>query len=716
MKKSKLLLRALLCAVLFAVTVMLSVTVLAAETPWTDVKDTWYTDAVVKANSLGIMKGTSDTTFEPMKPLTRAEYVTILGRLDGGEENLPYSFTDIPEKAWYRTYVGWAEQAGIVNGYNGDPECFSGNTYISRAEMMVMTARYMKYKWISFEDAADIKDFTDKAKVDKIGWAAEGIELTRRAGLIKGDSAGNFNPTNTASRAEIATIVVRFVDKLPEAKDPMFMKFEHLKELVECEGNNPVLTFGRWLDVRQNRPDVIGDQILPQMGLDTDVYEIAMTEQNYNTFKLTYQDNVYQDHIKDGECKKGLMTPFAIRNKVTGEETAQRMHLCNVYFKDSGVDASTYDVDLPEDVLKKMCETGVDSTGNLARLASVFKRAEAGEELNVVYIGGSICAGAGADPGGNWVSGVTDWFEKRFPKAKVTGVNAGVGGTGSDFGIMRLQKHVLNFDPDIVFIEFVSNDGAGEKYRESYEALLRKFFEYGEDTAVIQVLVASINRDNGHADVRRNHFEFAEHYDLPNIDIHRGVHAGVDTGLFDFGDFTHDGDHPTTWGHMVMSEIIEHFLEVADEKIKKASASELVIKPLPEMINKDTYMHLGYIDEYHTDGIVSMGDWEQIVDPDEGALCTYNVWTTSKVGGKPLTFKFTGKELYLMLYNSQCLELKISDGVNEYIVSSPEVAPAAAFSADEVKEYTVTVTMKQFYHNEKTGVDEPPYLFAISYK
>ncbi len=703
----------LLCAVLMFMMIVSAVTVSAAEPQWTDVEDKWYKDAVVTANSLGIMKGTSDTTFEPMKSLTRAEYVTILGRLDGEEENLSCSFTDIPEKAWYRTYVGWAEKAGIVNGYNGDPKCFAGNEKISRAEMMVMTARYMKYKWISFEDAADIKDFTDKAKVDKISWAAEGIEITRKAGLIKGDSAGNFNPTSTASRAEIATIVVRFVNKLPEARDEMFMKLEYLTELVECEDGHPVLTFGKWLPVRQHRPDAIGDQILPQMGLDTEKYEISMTESNYNTFKSTYQDNVYEGNVLAGECKENMLTPIAIRNKVTGEETNTRMFLSNVYYDGSAIDPSEYDVDLPADLHAEMVETGVHSTGNVARLASAFEKAEAGEDLTVCYIGGSITAGGGADPNGNWISGVTDWLADRFPNSKVTGINAGIGGTGSQLGILRLQKHVLNYDPDIVFVEFSANDGADESFRESFEALIRNCLEYDEDTAVVITLVANSNKDKGLAGPRKNHFEFAEYYDLPIVDIHLGVHVGIDAGAFDFSDFTHDGAHPTTWGHMVMSDIVEHFLSVIMDKIDKASPAELVIPPLPEMLCADTYMGYKSIDDTNTENIVSMGDWEQIVDPDEAVLCVYNVWTTSKVGGAPLTFKFTGSEMYIMMYHADTVELKISDGVNEYVYKSPA---DSVFTDLEEKEYTATITMTNTLVDEETGEETPPYIFAIIYR
>lgn len=710
--KFRRLLTVAVCAVLLTV-FLIGATVGAANLPFTDVPDTWYTDAVATVYHEGIMKGVSSTTFEPLKSLTRAEFVTILGRMDKCEENLDYGFTDVPVGAWYAPYVGWAESAGIVNGYNGDATAFAGDKNISRAEMMVMTARYMKHKWISFEDSADAKEFTDKALVDSLTWAADGINVTRKAGLIKGDANGNFNPSANASRAEIATIIVRFITKLPEAKDEMFIKFEYLSELVECENGRPVLTYGKWLPVKHHRPDAIGEQILPQMGLDTDTYELVMNAEHYDSFKSSYQDNVYSGKILAGECQKGAMANFGIRNKITGEETAKRMHLCNVYFDDSPLDPSTYDVDIPDELHTAMVERGVHSTGNKARLAAAFAKAEAGGALNVCYIGGSITAGGGAQENGNWISGVTDWLAHQFPTSKVTGVNAGVGGTGSQLGILRLDKHVLNYDPDIVFVEFSANDQGGESYRESFEALIRKCLEYDEDTAVIIVLVANSNRDKGLAGPRKNHFEFAEYYELPIVDIHKAVHVGVDAGEFTFDDFTHDGGHPTTWGHQVMSDIVEHFLTVICEEIKTASAEELKIKPLPEMLCADTFVGYKPIDDSNTENIISMGDWTLIPDPDQAVLCHYDVWSSSKIGGQPFTFKFTGSELYVMMYNHPCISVTATDGVNTYVSTSTD---EWLYKDLPYGEYTITIDMVAFDYDDELDVDEPPYIFGFVYR
>ena len=98
MKKLRIILVAAVSILLIAMAVMS-----ASATKWTDVPDdAWYTSAVVKANELGIMNGTSDTTFAPLKNLSRAEYVAILFRLAEGEANLEFSFTDVPADAWYK--------------------------------------------------------------------------------------------------------------------------------------------------------------------------------------------------------------------------------------------------------------------------------------------------------------------------------------------------------------------------------------------------------------------------------------------------------------------------------------------------------------------------------------------------------------------------------------------------------------------------------------
>ena len=230
-------LRIMLVAAVSILLVTLAVMSISA-TKWTDVPDdAWYTSAVVKANELGVMNGTSDTTFAPLKNLSRAEYVAILFRLAEGEANLPFTFTDVPADAWYAQYVGWAEQAGVITGY-GNAETFGGTALITREQLMLMTSRFMDYMGIGFANSNDAVEFGDADKISS--WAAIGVEATRKAALITGDANGKFNPQAPATRAEIATIVVRYMNKLPEAKDAMYVKFENILDYVEKDEKGKV--------------------------------------------------------------------------------------------------------------------------------------------------------------------------------------------------------------------------------------------------------------------------------------------------------------------------------------------------------------------------------------------------------------------------------------------------------------------------------------------
>ncbi|MBQ9920678.1 MAG: S-layer homology domain-containing protein, partial [Clostridia bacterium] len=92
MKKTNRLFKLTLVAMLIVATVAVCAVVSSAAAKFTDVNgDEWYAEAVLKANELGIMNGTSESTFAPLKNLSRAEYVAILFRLSGGEENMEFT-------------------------------------------------------------------------------------------------------------------------------------------------------------------------------------------------------------------------------------------------------------------------------------------------------------------------------------------------------------------------------------------------------------------------------------------------------------------------------------------------------------------------------------------------------------------------------------------------------------------------------------------------
>lgn len=188
---------------------LLPVTGLAASYPFQDVPNShWATSAVEYVYDNDLMNGTGPRTFTPGGTLTRAMFVTILGRMDGvNAASYPdTSFSDVPVGQWYSPYVAWASGQGIVTGTgNGQ---FSPNTPVTREQMAAMIARYVDASGVSLPDADNpASSFKDASSVSS--WARDGLELMRRTGILSGYDDGTFGPKKTATRAEAAMIFMR---------------------------------------------------------------------------------------------------------------------------------------------------------------------------------------------------------------------------------------------------------------------------------------------------------------------------------------------------------------------------------------------------------------------------------------------------------------------------------------------------------------------------
>lgn len=168
----------------------------------------WYGSAVDYASLRGLMSGTGATTFEPSRTVTRAMFVTILGRMAGVDAGQypGVSFRDVEAGSWYAPYVEWGVKKGIVTGM-GDGS-FAPSSSVTREQMAALIARYASAYGIELPSAASgPRAFADAASIS--GWAADSVELMRRTGLITGDEYSRFHPQNGATRAEAATVFRR---------------------------------------------------------------------------------------------------------------------------------------------------------------------------------------------------------------------------------------------------------------------------------------------------------------------------------------------------------------------------------------------------------------------------------------------------------------------------------------------------------------------------
>lgn len=196
---------------------MLCTTVVSSTTnnfPFKDVlTTTWYYDEVQTVYDEGIMEGKTSTTFDPTANMSRAEFVTVLCRLSENDykgKGSTLTFYDTNKNAWYADYVAWGVEAEMVKGLPGNK--FAPNQAVSRQEMAVFIERFVSYMSVDLKDNSKIDAFKDSKNV--ASFAKDAVELMRKSGIITGDQNGNFNPTNNASRAEVATVITRILPML----------------------------------------------------------------------------------------------------------------------------------------------------------------------------------------------------------------------------------------------------------------------------------------------------------------------------------------------------------------------------------------------------------------------------------------------------------------------------------------------------------------------
>lgn len=181
--------------------------------PYTDVAETaWYYDAVKYTYQNGLMDGTSKDKFEPETQMTRAMLVTVLYRAEGKPEasELDNPFKDVDDN-WYTDAICWAAEKDIVNGVA--PDKFAPNEPVTREQMVTILHRYATGKGTAGDGKADLSSFPDAKQVssyaqDAMAWAVAG-------NIIQGSKVGGEDyllPADTATRAQIATVLMRFLE------------------------------------------------------------------------------------------------------------------------------------------------------------------------------------------------------------------------------------------------------------------------------------------------------------------------------------------------------------------------------------------------------------------------------------------------------------------------------------------------------------------------
>ena len=184
---------------------------------FTDVSSSdWFFKGVEYVVDKGIMSGVSENQFDPSGKLTRAMLVQMLYNMESRPAcDAENAFIDVPVGQWYTDAVIWANDAKIVSGMGEG--LFAPNMEITREQMVAMLYNYAKYKGYDVTASADLSTFADNASVS--AWAQPAMQWAVAEGYISGMGDNQLAPQGTATRAEIASVIMRFMEATAETAE-----------------------------------------------------------------------------------------------------------------------------------------------------------------------------------------------------------------------------------------------------------------------------------------------------------------------------------------------------------------------------------------------------------------------------------------------------------------------------------------------------------------
>ena len=179
-----------------------------------DMPGNWADEYIQFVGDREIFQGVTDTLFDPEGKVTRAMYVTVIGRLyersfgaiTGGTAQ---NFTDCDYDSWYGKYVDWAAATGVVNGY--DAQTFGPNDNVTREQMAAILTRFAKLMKLDTKASGSLS-FTDTDTISD--YAVDSVQYCVDKGIINGYDDGRFAPQDNATRAQIAAVIVRYIESV----------------------------------------------------------------------------------------------------------------------------------------------------------------------------------------------------------------------------------------------------------------------------------------------------------------------------------------------------------------------------------------------------------------------------------------------------------------------------------------------------------------------
>lgn len=335
-------------------------------------------------------------------------------------------------------------------------------------------------------------------------------------------------------------------------------------------------------------------------------------------------------------------------------------------------------------------------------LNNTIYRLKKEKKLTIGYFGGSITEGAGATSWDNtsWRGLLNQHLRETYPDVEFKEVMAAIGGTGTDFGLCRCGHDLLAGKPDLVFIEFATNDSALplKEQMPGYENCLRQILNYDDtvDIVVVFTITKALEKtllEKGSFSSRAIQETLAHYYGLPLVNIGEHLRIAVANAGGDWLKYTTDEVHPNDDGYVVCAEVMKNALA---KLLDGETPETLIHHEIPAQLSHETLV----------DGrMVELGEYEDALQGFTFVNKRFkrrfpHYYRANGIGSSvELTFKGTGFGIYwLMDKDSGCVSVTL-DGKetvklsawDEYCKSYSRAGYQFAFKDLENTEHTVKV-------------------------
>ena len=334
----------------------------------------------------------------------------------------------------------------------------------------------------------------------------------------------------------------------------------------------------------------------------------------------------------------------ACSNSTDGGENPDSGNNSAEVMETSNVEGTVQTEATPAKEYSEMVQRSLLFPGNTYRLEQKLSQAASGEKTTVAYIGGSITEGIGGTPDTCYAKLSYNYIAEMCGGGdNVEYVNAGVSGTPSILGNLRVKTDVLDKNADIVVVDFAVNDGMDQLHKESYESLVRTILQQENEPAVILLFTVT---KTGHT-CQEHMSQIGEHYGLPMISVPDAIQPEIEAGNMTWADYSNDEAHPNEEGHKLVAEFIEYYFEMM--RSRNAVDDPMEMPVLPKFGNPYENAFLAEADYDNSNPDLQIGETGSFyADARRIADFTKGAWVYSGEGTEPLKLTVKGNSFFFI--------------------------------------------------------------------